>query len=268
MLILRFPFKSREEWLRRIQDGFIRLNDHLVTADAVLNRNHVLTHFNPRVKEPAVPDQIEIIEETEDYLVVLKPAPMPVHPGGRYFKNSLIEILKEKGHPNLKIIHRLDAVTSGLLIFGKNSEFTREIFQYFQKGQVTKQYYALVSGCPQEDEKIVDIPIRRKEGFRFECDLNHRQDSKSAITRFEVRQRFEKYSLIACYPETGRTHQIRLHLLHWGYPIYDDPIYGFETDDKVIQNRGIHLFNAQIEIPELNIDYLLPPPDNWNRNAL
>jgi len=263
MMVNRFPFKSRADWNDRIKSGYVRINDRKSSGDDFLKSSDFISHHNPKVKEPAVPDHIDIIDETDDYIVVVKPAPMPVHPGGRYYKNTLIEILKERGYKNLKIIHRLDAVTSGLLIFGKNPVFTRKLFHHFQKGNVIKQYYALVSGHPVEDEKVVDISIRRKEGFRFTCDPYNRHGSKLAKTRFEVRERFHETSLISCYPQTGRTHQLRLHLQFWGYPIYDDPIYGPDNNNEKIQKRAISLFNAELKIPGLGIDYLLPPPSDW-----
>jgi RluA family pseudouridine synthase len=264
MMTLRFPFKSREDWAKQITGGYVKVNDSKVDSDYCLDPTHTISHYNPHVKEPSVPDEIEIVDETENYLVLIKPAPMPVHPGGRYYKNTLIEILKERGYSDLKILHRLDAVTSGLLILGKNPSFTRDAIQCFQGGKVKKQYYALVSGCPVENKTEINIPIRRKQGFRFECDLSGSSLSKQALSRFEVRERYKSHSLIACFPVTGRTHQLRLHLQYWGYPVFDDPIYGLDSSDRnSLQKRGIALFNAQISIPELNIDYLLSPPEEW-----
>ncbi|HKJ44942.1 MAG TPA: pseudouridine synthase [Balneolales bacterium] len=264
MMTLRFPFKSREDWAKRITDGYVKVNDLPVGSDYCLDPAHTISHYNPNVKEPSVPDEIEIVDETRDYLVLIKPAPMPVHPGGRYYKNTLIEILKARGYTDLKIIHRLDAVTSGLLILGKNPSFTREAFRCFREGKVKKQYYALVSGRPIDNETEISVPIRRKQGFRFECDHSGSSLSKPAFSRFEVRERYKSHSLIACFPVTGRTHQLRLHLQHWGYPVFDDPIYGLAPSGRnSLQKRGIALYNAQISIPELNIDYLLSPPYEW-----
>lgn len=221
-------------------------------------------HFNPSIIEPSVPDAIKVVDETNDYLVVYKPAPMPIHPGGRYYKNSLIEILRETGRENLMVLHRLDAVTSGLLLLGKRGEWTRTMAACFRNGQIEKLYYALVEGVPAKRSVRIDLPIRRKRGFIFECAEGDK--SKKAETYFTVVKQVGKRSVIACRPLTGRTHQIRLHLQSWGYPVVGDNIYPGITElpvENPIQRSPIALVSAGITAPEFGIHYKLPIPLSW-----
>ena len=250
----RFPFHGVKVWETKIQNGHVGVNGEEASADHILKLQDEIFHHNPNVKEPSVPDEVRILEETEEYLIVFKPAPMPMHPGGRYNKNSLTKILEEQGYQDLRIVHRLDAVTSGLVLFARNKEFAQKAMICFSKSRVNKTYYAVVSGNPEEESITIDTPIRRKNGFVFESELGLKY-AKEAITHFEVVERGEHSAIVKCSPKTGRTHQIRLHLEQWGHPIIDDPIYGIEGDksSKRAQKIGISLLNAGLEIEELGV---------------
>ncbi|MBD3617015.1 MAG: RNA pseudouridine synthase [Gracilimonas sp.] len=254
----RFPFHGPKVWESKIQAGHVGVNGKEVPPGYELKLQDEIYHHNPKVIEPAVPDEVQVLKQTNDYLIVYKPAPLPMHPGGRFNKNSLTKILEEKGFVDLRIVHRLDSVTSGLVLFARNKSFAQKAMICFSEGKVEKTYYALVSGIPSEDSVTIDSPIRRKNGFVFESKLglNH---AKEAITHFEVVSRRENSALIKCLPKTGRTHQIRLHLEQWGYPIIDDPIYGHRGDksSKKAQKVGISLLNAGLEIEELGVKWEL-----------
>lgn len=254
LMSIKFPFHPIDEWRRRIEIGRVYVNDEPVSPTFILSRDDIIYHHNPAVNEPSVPDDVRIIEETEDYLAVYKPAPMPMHPGGRYNKNSLTFVLEEMGYPDLRLTHRLDAVTSGLVLFAKTKEFAKAATKAFADGEVEKAYLAMVDGIPTEDEFEIQSRIRRKQGFVFESgkDLD---SGFYAHTKFRVLERHEHSTLIKCKPITGRTHQIRLHLLEAGFPIIDDPIYGPKGDrsSSKTQNVGISLASVKLEIPDLNI---------------
>ncbi len=256
MVTVKLPFQTEEEWSRRIESGRLFVNENKVQPDFKLSANDEVFHHNPRVVEPSVPDEVEVLLEEEEYLIVLKPAPMPMHPGGRYFKNTLTEILKDLGYEDLRIAHRLDAVTSGVVLVAKTKEFAKRATQCFTEGKVVKTYFALVNGIPKEKRTTINSPIKRKHGFVFESD-EALKDARHAITHFEVVEEREWSALVKCVPETGRTHQIRLHLAKWGHPIIDDLIYGKQGDQssKTAQNRSISLMSAGLEIEELGIDY-------------
>lgn len=265
MMSARFPFNTPKEWEARIVAGKVGVNGLKVFPGYILRENDTVFHFNPAVIEPSVPDEIEILEETSDYLAVFKPAPLPVHPGGRYYKNTLTNMLQEQGFGGLKVVHRLDAVTSGIIIFGKTKEFAQRAMQCFSNNKVAKTYHALVSGVPREPHKVINTPIKRKTGFVFESapGLEH---ARSAETRFFVRKSFARSALIRCEPVTGRTHQIRLHLAGWGYPVIDDPVYGLhgDTSSRQTQNTGISLAGTGLKSAKLGISLEIPVPETWN----
>lgn len=255
MMYRKFPFQSQEVWEQRIRSGRVYLENRETDLTTILDINDEIRHHNPAVVEPSIPDEVHIIDEKEDYIAVFKPAPMPMHPGGRYYKNSLTYILEEMGYANLKITHRLDAVTSGVVLFAKNKAFSKKVMEAFMSGDVHKQYHALVSGVPNEKTKTINSKIRRKKGFVFESG-SHITSGQIGITEFEILETNKNSTLIKCSPLTGRTHQIRLHLAEWGYPIIDDPIYGTngDTSSKRTQNVGISLRSKALKIPSLGID--------------
>ncbi len=258
LMTTRFPFHGANVWKVKIKNGHVGVNGEEADAHHVLSRHDEVFHHNPKVIEPSVPDEVKILEQNNDYLIVYKPAPLPMHPGGRYNKNSLTTILEEKGFKNLRIVHRLDAVTSGLVLFARNKAFAQKAMICFSESKVQKTYYALVSGNPAEKSMTIDTPVRRKTGFVFESELGLKH-AKEAITHFEVLKQNQESAIVKCTPKTGRTHQIRLHLEQWGHPIIDDPIYGVNGDksSKRAQKAGISLLNAGLEIEELGVKYIL-----------
>ncbi len=254
-MVTKFPFQSAEVWEERIKSGRVYLENRESEPQTLLKLDDEIRHHNPSVIEPSVPDEVRIIEETEEYLAVYKPAPMPMHPGGRYNRNSLTTILEEMGFCDLRITHRLDAVTSGLVLFAKNKAFSKKVMEAFTTGNVEKEYHAVVVGIPDEKSTSIQSIIRRKQGFVFESgpDLDSGQ---LGHTEFEVIESYKDSSLIKCNPITGRTHQIRLHLAEWGFPIIDDPIYGLngDTSSKRTQNVGISLKSKSLKIPTLMVN--------------
>lgn len=256
LLQVRFPFISEEGWKKRIDSSWVKVEDEPGRADQVLKKGQVIRHYNPRIKEPSVPDELKVLKVHKDWLLVWKPAPMPVHQGGRYFKNTALSILHETGYPDAKIVHRLDSVTSGVMLFGRNKETVAILQSLFKEGKVRKEYLALVCGEVEKNFRI-DKPIKRKKGFVFECGTG--PDAREAVTEIEVVDRLKGYSIVKAIPKTGRTHQIRLHLKTAGYPIADDPIYGPDGDQSGmrLQNSPIRLVSSSIKIeqPEVKIDF-------------
>jgi len=263
LLCERFPYQSRSRWIERIERADILLDEKPGTPDTVLRHQKYISIYTESVTEPSVPDTLAIHDETDDYLLVNKPAPMPVHSGGRYHRNTVLGHLSEKGYESLKTVHRLDAVTSGLLLLAKTTSFAHRASQAFKEGAV-KQYYALVQGVPEQATFTINRPIYRKQGFVF--DSGPHPEAKSALTRFSVATRFEQGALVRCYPETGRTHQIRLHLRDAGCPIAGDLTYT-SGHSGALQNRAIALFNAYLSLPSLGLDFEIPYPSEWNSSA-
>lgn len=261
VLIQRFSYRSADIWRERIDKGEVLLDDRQVQAGHPLRSHQQLSITHHRVIEPSVPDSVQVHIEHSDYLLVEKPAPMPVHSGGRYHKNTLLAILEERGYPDLKTVHRLDAVTSGLILLARNAAFARAATRAFASSGVRKTYYALVMASPSENTFTVDRPVFRKKGFVF--DSGHAEGALEAKTHFEVVHRFETSSLVRCMPVTGRTHQIRLHLRDAGCPIAGDLVYQSE-DVSTIQTRAIALFNAALSLPDVDLDLQIAYPQEWN----
>lgn len=253
----RFPFVSKEEWIRRIDNKWIHQDGVPLKADQIIETNQLIHHYSPRVVEPAVAGDVKVVQETEDWIVVDKPAPLPMHQGGRYYKNTLIYILKEMGYEDIKMVHRLDSVTSGLVLLAKNKATAITFRKMFEEGKVEKWYYAVIEG-ELKSEVTVDVPIRRKRGFVFECG-EQLEGSKPAKTILFPEEYCDGKTIVKCIPVTGRTHQIRLHLQYIGYPIVDDPIYGPGGDQsgKQLQNSAISLRSSGMVIEEMDFRVIL-----------
>ncbi len=219
------PGRPEERWQKLAQNQCIQVDETPVSLNQPAKTGERITIDVPKVIEPAVPDEIRILRETDEYLVAHKPAPMPVHPGGRYRYNSLQAILEQQSGNSFYVIHRLDVVTSGMVLFGKTRSFTAFAQRIFEQNKAEKHYLALVSGQPGWQQTECTLPVQRDEGIRFKADQNG--IGKAAHSQFEVLETFEDGStLIKALPLSGRTHQIRVHLKALGHPIVDDPLYG------------------------------------------
>jgi len=259
VLTRKFPYVSQQIWTERIESGQVKLDGGYASDSTYLRLNQEISIYHERVIEPTVPDTTRVHHVTDDYILVEKPAPMPVHSGGRYHRNTLLNILADMGYDDLKIVHRLDAVTSGLILFARTSSFAKAVGHAYTEGAV-KQYYALVEPAPINDEFTIDAAIFRKKGFVF--DTGSHPEARDARTHFKVVKRFDGGALVACQPETGRTHQIRLHLRDAGCPIAGDVIYQRNGNGR-LQNRAIALFSSSLHLPSMDLDFSIAYPNEW-----
>ncbi len=180
--------------------------------------------------EPEAPKNIGEIHLDEHLLVLDKPAGLPIHPTARYHKNTLLTVLKDQYRFKADPVHRLDRETSGLIVCGRTTEACRLMFRAFIEGGVEKEYLAITEGAPPEDTFEVDAPIAEgTELIRIAVRIDA-QEGKPSRTRFQVLERFERdgarFALVRAFPETGRQHQIRIHLSVAGYPVVGDKMYG------------------------------------------
>ena len=175
-------------------------------------------------------NNIEIIYEDQQIIAVNKPAGISVT-HDRTGKDSIIEYIRLE-QPTLKIVHRLDKDTSGIMLLAKNTDAQRKWSEYFEEGQVRKIYLALITGSPSEQTGMIDAPLAqsKKKPEKIQVDL---KNGKNAQTQWELVADFGSVSLLAVRPLTERTHQIRVHLQHAGMPLAIDPLYG--------QNQAIML---------------------------
>ena len=219
------PQVSRETWQERIRDGRVVDRDGAIDSDRIVRGGERFDHILPSDIEPDICVDIEILHEDEAIVVVKKPAPLPMHPSGRFNRNTLLSILNQVYAPQrLRTVHRLDANTTGVVILARTKAFARRIQPQFESGSVDKTYIARVHGHPDQDEFEATIAISERPqsgGLRLP-DPNGR----AARTRFRVLWRdADGTSLVEAIPLQGRTNQIRLHLWDSGHAIVGDPSY-------------------------------------------
>eukprot|EP00117_Sycon_ciliatum_P042659 scpid44969/ scgid0335/ RNA pseudouridylate synthase domain-containing protein 2 len=219
-----FRVRSKENLLLNIEAGNMSLSGKVAQADSVVLQGDLLNSRVHRHEPPVTGQRISIIHSDDDVTVIDKPSSIPVHPTGPYRHNTIQMILeREFGLHNLRTIHRLDRLTSGVLIFAKSYEKVRELAKIFAERQMQKTYLARVVGEFPSGEVVVDEPIGGLTP-KFSIVLVHK-DGKPSKTTFQRLHYDGVTSVVKCLPHQGRMHQIRVHLLHLGHPIINDPIY-------------------------------------------
>lgn len=188
--------------------------------------------LRPVHDEPEAPMYVTELYRDEHLLVLDKPAGLPIHPTARYHKYTLVTLLQQKYGKDFRAdpAHRLDRETSGIIVCGRSAEVARTLHRAFVEGRVEKEYLAITEGAPKEDTFFVDAPIAEgTDLIRIAVRIDP-QEGKPSRTRFVVQRRFERegapFALVRAFPETGRQHQIRIHLQVAGFPLVGDKMYG------------------------------------------
>jgi UPF0176 protein len=213
------------EWRKKIASGHLRRADGTVLGpDDVVRAGERIAHIEPGTVEPPVRTDVRILHEDEAILVLDKPAPLPMHPCGRFHRNTLQVFLAQIYAPmKPRPAHRLDANTSGLVVCARTQRFARMLQPQFAAGLVRKTYLVEVDGNPADDAFVCDDPISEEPGA-----LGTRTISATGLaarTEFRVLRRRGGRTLLEAVPVTGRTNQIRLHLWQRGWPVVGDPAY-------------------------------------------
>ena len=217
------------------------------------------------IKPQEIP--IEIIYEDNDIIVVNKPKGMVVHPANGNpdgtLVNAIMAICKDSlsgigGELRPGIVHRLDKDTSGLLIIAKNDKAHVNMSEQIKNHQVKKTYIALVRGAVKENEATINMPIGRSTSDRKKMAVN--KNGKEAITHIKVLKRYDKYTLLEVNIETGRTHQIRVHLSHIGYPIIGDYTYSNGKNEFGVVGQCLHAKKLEFKHPITNKEMKLEAP--------
>lgn len=235
---------SRSKVSKMIKDNKVMLNDKNVKGSNSVNINDVIKYelVNEEYRCDAEDIPLDIIYEDEDIIVVNKQNGMVVHPAVGNKSGTLVNALmnhsknlsKINGEFRPGIVHRIDAYTTGLLMIAKN-DYAHEFLQkQLQEKTTTRKYIALVWGVIPNDTGVIDAPIMRDKNDRKKMAVGS-VNSKNAVTHFKVLERFKDATLIELKLETGRTHQIRVHMNYIGYPIVNDPVYGKR---KLIDETG------------------------------
>ena len=220
-----YPQIPVEDWKLAFADGRILDGNVPARAARTVRGGEEFTHVVAGFIEPEVNAGIRILWEDESLVIVDKPAPLPVHPSGRFFHNTLTRLLQRVYKPEiLRAVHRLDANTTGVILLSRRRSVTPHLQRQFENQETTKTYLLRAAGQPIWDRHVCEIPIGIQPGAGRVRMGDEAGDS--AITVFEVLKRYEDgTSLLSAQPLTGRTNQIRVHMWELGFPIVGDPLY-------------------------------------------
>jgi 23S rRNA pseudouridine1911/1915/1917 synthase len=205
----------------------VRLSNGRAPRPALLVRAGDSVHIDrPAPIEPEVPRHFEVLAEDEHFLAIDKPAGLPMHTTAKFWKNTLVALLRER-YPNerLQICHRIDRETSGVLLIARTAQAASYLKRGFANRRMKKMYLALVRGVPAVPSGTIDAPMRLLD-TRTHIKMGVEPDGLPAVTHYSVRETFANHALVEAAPETGRQHQIRVHLAHIGHPIVGDKMYG------------------------------------------
>lgn len=245
---------SRSTVKKMIDEGFVLVNGKEVKASLILSEADELFVKDGFIKEASFEAEdipINIVYEDDDLLVINKKSGMVVHPGNGNTSGTLVNALmhytknlsnKEAFRPG--IVHRIDKDTSGLMLVAKNDKAHDILAECFKNKTIKREYIALVCGVIGEDSGVIDAPIGRDAKDRKKMCVTS-ENSKKAVTHFKVLKRYEDYTLLKLILDTGRTHQIRVHMKYIGHPVYNDPVYG-----KAYNDFGQFLHSASIDFEQ------------------
>ncbi len=220
---------------KMLEDKAILLNGKSVKASHKVSLNDVIDIDDNYVKDDYIePNKMDlnIVYEDNDIIVINKPSGVVVHPGCGNKNNTLVNGLKyyttnlsdTNGEERPGIVHRIDKDTSGLLLVAKTNIAHEVLANQFKNKEVKREYLALIKGVFPHNSATIDAPIGRDKLDRKKMTVTS-ENSKKAITHLKVIKRYKKYTLVSLILDTGRTHQIRVHMKYIGYPIYNDPVY-------------------------------------------
>ncbi len=279
VLVITLKEYSREFIMRLIENEKILVNKKSAKASYKVRENDEIEIEIEEAKEATNAPQnipLDIIYEDEDIIVINKARDFVVHPSNGHEDGTLVNALLHhcqdlSGINGIKrpgIVHRIDKDTTGLLVVAKNDDAHEFLARQLADHTLHREYLALVKGVIKEDNGRIIAPIGRDKYNRQKMAVDTR-NGKEAITNFHVVKRFNQYTLVKCVLETGRTHQIRVHMNYIGYPIEGDPIYGPRS--HMIFNKGqlLHAYKLILIHPKTKkkMEFNAPLPDDF-KNVL
>lgn len=241
---------TRSQIKKLIDEENLYCNEKLIKSNYKLRENDIIEIVIPEAKElDIIPEDIEIdiVYEDEDIVIVNKPRGMVVHPAVGNYTGTLVNALLYKcrnlsginGVIRPGIVHRIDKDTSGILVVAKNDNAHKSLAQQIKAHTVKRIYLALTEGIIKEDNGTIDAPIGRHHIDRKKMTITNK-NARNAVTHFSVLERFERNTLIEARLETGRTHQIRVHMAHLSHPLVGDPVYGYKRQKFKISGQALH----------------------------
>ena len=273
----QFKQYSRSHIQRWIKEGNLLVNNQKIKTKQTLFVNDVISvNF---LEAPVLGDEpeeipLDILHEDSDILVINKPAGLVVHPGSGNPTGTLVNGLLAYDKslsflPRAGIVHRLDKDTSGIMVVAKTEPAYLDLVDQLKKRTVKRTYLALVVGVPISN-KVIDEPIGRHPKIRTKQAVS--KNGKEAITRISLKESYQLYSMLEVNLETGRTHQIRVHLAHIGFPIIGDPVYGGRkrfaagSSEKIMKiisefkRQALHAYNLGLIHPKSSCEMSFRAP--------
>lgn len=245
------PEVSRSFIQKLLKQEQVTVNEALVKANYVIKENDVISIHVPEAVEPEItPEDIplDILYEDNDVLVVNKPKNMVVHPAPGHYSGTLVNAVMFHCKDNLSgingvlrpgIVHRIDKDTTGSLIICKNDVAHNSLAAQLKEHSIRRKYVAIVHGNLKEDEGTINAPIGRNPNDRMKMAINSK-NGKDAITHYKVLQRLKNYTFVECVLETGRTHQIRVHMASINHPLLGDSVYGPSRCPYKLEGQTLH----------------------------
>lgn len=290
----RYSDYSRSVIQKVIDADAVRVNDQPVKASYRVREGDKIRIWLPELSDDAAaPEDIplDLLHDDEAFTLVNKPAGMVTHPAKGHWAGTLVNALQHHfdtlstvaGANRPGIVHRLDRDTTGLLIVAKDDAAHRKLAAQFEQRTIRKEYLALVYGAPSLDSDYIEKPIGVHPTSRERMAIRRLEDGgKTALTFFQVLERFRGFALVRCLPKTGRTHQIRVHLAHIGHPIVADKAYSgrdrltlaellgtvpSESDPALIERQALHAHRLTLNHPLSGqpMEFQAPLPDDMTR---
>lgn len=266
---------SRSKVQKLIKQGKILVNDEVAKASYLVMMNDVILvnselDFSITACSSNIP--LDILYEDQYLIILNKKSGMVVHPAPGHYEDTLVNALlyhlhiEKTDNTRLGIVHRLDKDTSGVMVVAKDDKVLEILSEMIKNKEVKRHYLALVEGVIGPDSGTIDAPIGRDKNYREKMSVTD-VNGKNAVTHFKVLKRFAKNTLVECILETGRTHQIRVHMAYIGYPIVNDPLYNKKQATEfgqLLHSKSIEFIHPitkerlyyEVDIPEEFQKYL------------
>lgn len=267
---------SRSYVQKLIETGNIFVNDKQTKTNYKVKKGDKITFIPPKPQEVAIlPEDIplDIVYEDSDILVINKARAMVVHPAPGNYSGTLVNALMYhckdlsdiNGIIRPGIVHRIDKDTTGLLVVAKNNAAHMFLSEQLKNHDIKREYIAVTEGIIKENSGTINLPIGRHSVDRKKMAVRS-DNSREAITHFNVVKRLQGHTLVVCNLETGRTHQIRVHLSHIGYPIVGDPVYGFR-ETHGIMGQALHARKLTFTHPSTKelVSFEAEPPADFSK---
>ncbi|ADL04608.1 RluA family pseudouridine synthase [Lacrimispora saccharolytica] len=265
---------SRSYLQKLLKEQSVLVEEKPVKSNYKVNAGDRISVFFPESKEPEIqPEDIplNIIYEDKDIILINKPKGMVVHPAAGHYSGTLVNGLMSHCRSELSgingvmrpgIVHRIDMDTTGVLIVCKNDMAHSSISEQLKEHSITRKYAAIVHGVLKEDEGTVNAPIGRHPVDRKKMSINEK-NGREAVTHYRVLERFKQFTYIECQLETGRTHQIRVHMASIGHPLLGDSVYGPSKCPFRLTGQTLHAGILGIIHPRTGeyMEFTAPLPD-------